>query len=194
MDGKNDNIKEMSESQNKNSVIVKGDNVNVTNQIVINNYYGVSNSPEGSNGNKPEKQGGAPLPKRQRFSLDSLDSFFDPVTTVVISIVSVIFWALIAESCPIISLFIIPAVQSIAGYFGFRSAEKCIGQRIHSFLCSAIALSVILILVSDCLYNNSVITYEMMYGSLFVLAATNMFSFFFMYFNIALFNGDMRSV
>lgn len=28
----------------------------------------------------------------------------------------------------------------------------------------------------------------------FVLAATNMLSFFFMYFNIALFNGDMRSV
>lgn len=40
MDGKNDNIKEMSESQNKNSVIVKGDNVNVTNNnTAINNIY-----------------------------------------------------------------------------------------------------------------------------------------------------------
>lgn len=192
MDGKNDNIKEISESQNKNSVIVKGDNVSVTNQTVINNYIYVTSDFSGnSNGNKREKQGDALPPKRRRFSLDS---FFDPVNTVATSIVLVILWVLLAKSHPIISLFIIPAVQSIAGYFGFRSAEKCIGQRIHSFLCSAIALSVILILVSNCLYNNSVITYEMMYGSLFVLAATNMFSFFFMYFNIALFNGDMRSV
>lgn len=57
MDDKNDNIKEISESQNKNSVIVKGDNVNVTNQIVINNYYGASDSSGVSNGNEPEKQG-----------------------------------------------------------------------------------------------------------------------------------------
>lgn len=191
MDDKNDNIKEMSESQNKNSVIVKGDNVNVTNQIVINNYYGASDSSGVSNGNEPEKQGDVTLTKKQN---KSFKSFFNQSTTVATSLVSVLFWSLLAESCPIISLFIIPAVQSIAGYLGFLSAEKCIGQRIHSFLCSAIALSAVLILVSNCLYNNSVITYEMMYGCLLVLVATNMFSFFFMYFNIALFNGKMRSV
>ncbi|MCI6583244.1 MAG: hypothetical protein MSH15_14900 [Oscillospiraceae bacterium] len=191
MDDKNDNIKEMSESQNKNSVIVKGDNVNVTNQIVINNYYGTSGSSGVSNGNEPEKQGDVFPPKQRKFSFDS---FFDPVTTVATSLISVLLWVLLAKSHPIISLFIIPAVQSIAGYFGFRSAEKCIGRRIHSFLCSAIMLSAVLILISNFLYNNSTITYEMLYGCLLVLVATNMISFFLMYFNIALFNGKMRSV
>ena len=193
MDGKNDNIKEMSESQNKNSVIVKGDNVNVTNNnTTINNIYYITNiSPENLNGNSIENHSDIRMPEKQN---KSVAPFFNQDTTVVTSLISVLLWVILAKSHPIISIFIIPAVQSIAGYFGFRSAEKCIGRLIHSFLCSAIMLSAVLILISNFLYNNSTITYEMLYGCLLVLVATNMISFFLMYFNIALFNGKMRSV
>lgn len=184
MDDKNGNIKEISGSQNKNSVIVKGDNVNVTNQIVINNnYYGASESSGGSNSNEPEKQCDSFLPKQRRFSPDS---FFSPVNTSMISLSSVAVWVLLANVYPPVSLFIMPAVQSIAGYYRFRSSEKRFGKHVHSFLCSAIILSVILIAASCVLFANSVITHEMLVGCLIILIATNMFSFFCMYFNIVL--------
>lgn len=185
MDDKKDNIKEISESQNDRSVIVNGNNVNVTNNNITNNniYYIIKASSEGLDDNKPEKQGDAATPKRRKFSLDS---FFNPVNTSMISLSSVVLWVLLAKVFPPVSLFVMPAVQSVAGYYRFRSSGKCIGKCIHSFLFSAIILSVILIAVSLGLYVNSIVTQEMLVGCLIVLIGTNMFSFFFMYFNIIL--------